>query len=123
MTKTTYSITLLIILLIFTVVAYGQTGTKFAWTYTQAEVAAEGIIRFELQVDDGPWVDVGMNLLTIDDPDTYFTDIPEGALGDEHTAEIRGCDIMDICSVRQLSYNLTAEQDNSAGGQVPVVVQ
>jgi hypothetical protein len=64
-------------------------GQSIGWDYTDADVAAGGVVRFELQVDGGTWSNVGMTKVA-GSTLTYSTPIPALTTG-EHTVSVRAC--------------------------------
>ena len=81
--------------IVLSVAQTARTGSFFAWDYETAAITQQGIDRFEMQIDGGTWVNVGLNPSTADATTlpgytTFRTPIPALTLG-PHTVALRAC--------------------------------
>jgi hypothetical protein len=80
----------------------------FLWTYATADIEAGEVNRFELQIDDGAWTDVG-RMASADQSGgsegltVYETPVPALKLG-AHTASVRACNPVECSDAVTLPF-------------------
>jgi hypothetical protein len=80
----------------------------FVWTYATADIDAGEVNRFELQIDDGAWTDVG-RMASADQSGgsegltVYETPVPALKLG-AHTASVRACNPVECSDAVSMQF-------------------
>jgi hypothetical protein len=79
-----------------------DSGRSFGWDYAKTDITVNGVVRFELKLDAGAYISVGIPTIQNDaqttvGTDTYTTPISNTLTPGNHTAVVRACTLT-VCS-------------------------
>ena len=77
---------------------------RLGWDFTQADIDFSQTSRFEVQLDNGNWVDTGLPVLP---PGTYIWPIPQLTIG-THIARVRACNANQCGPEATVNFTLVA---------------